>query len=188
MADGTLKVGTITTSSGSGTITIGQSGETVTIPSGATINMSSATQTGVGGANTPAFKAYYNGAQTISNNTATKITQYGTEEYDTDNAFASSRFTCPTDKGGRYIFFASLSSDVSSADASNQFTMSIKKGSTEIGMSSYLRNPYPQIQTFAVDTLSAGDYVEVFFYQNSGSSISLDGNERVFFSGFRLIE
>ena len=34
MADGTLKVGTITTSSGSGTITLGQSGETITIPSG----------------------------------------------------------------------------------------------------------------------------------------------------------
>tara|TARA_B100000029_G_scaffold482150_1_gene531867 strand:+ start:313 stop:894 length:582 start_codon:yes stop_codon:yes gene_type:complete len=30
MADGTLKVGTITTSSGSGTITLGQSGETIT--------------------------------------------------------------------------------------------------------------------------------------------------------------
>jgi len=37
MADGTLKVGTITTSSGSGTITLGQSGETITIPSGATL-------------------------------------------------------------------------------------------------------------------------------------------------------
>jgi len=37
MADGTLKVGTITTSSGSGTITLGQSGETVTIPSGVTL-------------------------------------------------------------------------------------------------------------------------------------------------------
>ena len=34
MADGTLKVGTITTSSGSGTITLGQSGETINIPSG----------------------------------------------------------------------------------------------------------------------------------------------------------
>ena len=34
MADGTLKVGTITTSSGSGTITLGQSGETISIPSG----------------------------------------------------------------------------------------------------------------------------------------------------------
>jgi hypothetical protein len=38
MADGTLKVGTITTSSGSGTITLGQSGETVNIPSGVTMS------------------------------------------------------------------------------------------------------------------------------------------------------
>ncbi len=49
MADGTLKVGTITTSSGSGTITLGQSGETVTIPSGATIT-NSGTATGFSGA------------------------------------------------------------------------------------------------------------------------------------------
>ena len=41
MANGTLKVSNIQTSSGSGTITLGQSGETVTIASGAT-------QTGVG--------------------------------------------------------------------------------------------------------------------------------------------
>ena len=39
MADGTLKVGTITTSSGSGNITLGQSGETITIPSGATTTL-----------------------------------------------------------------------------------------------------------------------------------------------------
>jgi hypothetical protein len=39
MADGTLKVGTITTSSGSGTITLGQSGETITVPSGATTTL-----------------------------------------------------------------------------------------------------------------------------------------------------
>ena len=38
MADGTLKVGTITTSSGSGTITLGQSGETITVPSGVTMS------------------------------------------------------------------------------------------------------------------------------------------------------
>mgnify|MGYP000356654077 CR=1 FL=1 len=36
MADGTLKVGTIITSSGSGTITLGQSNETVALGSGAT--------------------------------------------------------------------------------------------------------------------------------------------------------
>ena len=38
MADGTLKVGQITTSSGSGTITIGQSGETISVPSGVTMS------------------------------------------------------------------------------------------------------------------------------------------------------
>ena len=48
MADGTLKVGTITTSSGSGTITLGQSGETITIPTGATISGAMT--------NTPAWK------------------------------------------------------------------------------------------------------------------------------------
>ena len=48
MANGTLKVSNIQTSSGSGTITLGQSGETISVPSGATINLSDATQTGVG--------------------------------------------------------------------------------------------------------------------------------------------
>ena len=47
MADGILKVGTITTSSGSGTITLGQSGETISIPSGATLT-NSGTATGFG--------------------------------------------------------------------------------------------------------------------------------------------
>lgn len=47
MANGTLKVSNIQTSSGSGTITLGQSGETITIPSGCTIT-NSGTQTGFG--------------------------------------------------------------------------------------------------------------------------------------------
>jgi hypothetical protein len=57
-----LKVDTIQDQAGnniinesSDTITIGASGDTITIPSGATIDLSSATQTGVGGTNTPAF-------------------------------------------------------------------------------------------------------------------------------------
>ena len=47
MANGTLKVSNIQTSSGSGTITLGQSGETVNIPSGATIT-NSGTASGFG--------------------------------------------------------------------------------------------------------------------------------------------
>ena len=57
MADGTLKVSNIETSSGSGTITIGQSGETISVPSGATLDMSSGTMTLNSSMKmTPAFK------------------------------------------------------------------------------------------------------------------------------------
>ena len=51
MANGTLKVENIQTSSGSGTITLGQSGETITVPTGVTLDTTSATQ------NRPAFQA-----------------------------------------------------------------------------------------------------------------------------------
>ena len=178
----TLQVGSTNTS----TITLGVSGDTVNIPSGVTI-ANSGTATGFGEANTPAFKAYYNGSQTISNNSSTKITVYGTEEYDTDNAFASSRFTVPSGKAGKYMFFATLSDDTGSS-STNTFSFFMKKnGSSDIGNTSAYLVAYQQIQVFAVDDLSVGDYVEVYLYQSSGGSITLDGNERVFFSGFRII-
>ena len=72
MADGTLKVGTITNSAGSGNITIG---------SGVTVNV-----------NRPAFAATLSADQSISNSTATKVT-LDTETFDTDSAFASNKFT-----------------------------------------------------------------------------------------------
>ena len=53
-------------------ITIGASGDTITIPSGATI-ANSGTATGFGGVNTPAFHAYPSGSQSIANDTATKF-------------------------------------------------------------------------------------------------------------------
>jgi hypothetical protein len=93
MADGTLKVGTITTSSGSGTITIGQSGETVALGSGASQTLA---------ANTPAFSAYSTDNQTISDATWTKV-ELDTEEYDSDGTFSSNRFT-PAVSGKYYIY------------------------------------------------------------------------------------
>ena len=62
MANGTLKVSNIQTSSGSGTITLGQSGETVTVASGVTQTVA---------VNTPAFLAKPAVAATISDNTLT---------------------------------------------------------------------------------------------------------------------
>ena len=105
MADGTLKVGTITTSSGSGTITLGQSGETITIPSGATVSGAMS--------NTPAFSAYLTSDQTLTDATATKI-QFTGEEYDTANAYDNSsnyRFTVPSGQAGKYLSVTLLRRD-----------------------------------------------------------------------------
>ena len=80
----TLFVDKIDPQSGT-SLEIGSSGDTITIPSGATIT-NNGTQTGFGGTNTPYFYVYLNSAQTVSDNTSTKIA-FDTEVYDTGNDF-----------------------------------------------------------------------------------------------------
>ena len=72
-------------------LTLGDSGDVITIPSGATIT-NSGTATGFRESNTPAFMGYSGANQSIAYDTDTKLT-IGTESYDTDSAFSSSRFT-----------------------------------------------------------------------------------------------
>ena len=80
---GTIKTTNIETITGSGTLTLGQSGETVNIPSGVTIT-NNGTQTGFGGDNTPAWKAENSASnQSISHDSTTKLT-FTSEIFDTD--------------------------------------------------------------------------------------------------------
>ena len=84
--------------SGSGVLTIAapntSTDRTLTLPDNTgTIITTGSTFAGTG----PAFSAYQSSAQTLSSNTATKLT-FTTEEFDTNNCFASSTFT-PTVAG-----------------------------------------------------------------------------------------
>jgi hypothetical protein len=190
MADGTLKVGTITTSSGSGTITIGQSGETITIPSGATVNMSSATQTGVGGDNTPAFAAYQSSGQSIDSGTTTIVT-LDTEIFDTDSAFASNTFTVPAGEGGKYYVSASVRADASWA-ATSQFNVMVFIGSTgDNGLfvsNSITASTGNSAAVSGIVTLSAGDEITMRLYHNEGGTEGLQaGRYCTVFSGYKLI-
>ena len=83
---GTIKTTNIEPIADNGTVTLGSSGDTFTVPSGVTVNMSSATQTGVGGVNTPAFQAHMDGGLTISNTTWTKLPM-DAEVFDTDGTY-----------------------------------------------------------------------------------------------------
>ena len=78
----TLKVDTILKRTGTGTITVGQSGDTVALPSVTLTTALPIAQGGTGGtsfaaaglANTPSFSVKLSANQTISNASDTKIT------------------------------------------------------------------------------------------------------------------
>ena len=99
-----LKVDKISPASGT-SFTLGDSGDTFTIPSGATI-ANSGTATGFGGDNAPAFFVRNNGNQDVTHGVETIIT-LDTEILDTANAFASNKFTPQT--AGKYFIAAQFS-------------------------------------------------------------------------------
>ena len=153
MADGTLKVGTITTSSGSGNIAIG---------SGVTLL-----------SNAPAFFAHVASNTSMSDATQTKMV-FGTEVYDTDNLFdnSASRFTVTSSTEGKYFLYNQT--QLQSA-ADNQFTdgqVLLKKNGTVIHQGRMKPSGDGQIYTinltFAID-LVADDYIEVFGYVNDSA-------------------
>ena len=126
----TLETNLIQPSTGT-SLTIGASGDTITIPSGATIT-NSGTATGFG-AMTPAFEASLSGDQSISNDTSTKIT-FNTEQFDTAGAYDNSsnyRFTPQT--AGKYYVYCKVELYGGSTNSLEACFVQIKKnGSTLI--------------------------------------------------------
>jgi len=118
MANGTLKVQNIETSSGSGTITLGQSGETIALGSGVTSKM-----------NHPAFEAYLSSDQTLSDGVVTKV-EFDTEVFDTDSCYDNStnyRFT-PT-VAGKYYISTGLKTECTAQSIQNSTISIYKNGS-----------------------------------------------------------
>ena len=170
---------------------VGDSGDTITIPSGATIT-NSGTATGFGEANTPAFAVQGTDEQSsVSNNTYTKVT-FNSELKDTDSAFdlSTERFTVPSGKAGLYTFKYSCQN--SQKEAANKVYQIVlyKNGSLAEG-TLVRQNPTTTgnydifLNGSASLVLAASDYVEVFYYHNSSGSVNLEANKRLF-SGFRV--
>ena len=132
-------------------------------------------------ANTPAFLAYVNSTQSIANNTAVIITNYGgaSEYIKTPYTISFVYFSI------RYFFVGSVSTSVSSANTANQFNLQIKTGSTSLGSVTILRPPYAKLQCSGMADLSVGDTVTMQIYQDSGSAVTIDGDRKVFFTGFK---
>lgn len=130
-------------------------------------------------AGTPTFAgaSVYNSAlQTIANNTYTALT-FNTEQFDT-NAFHStatntSRFTIPTGYSGKYLINGQVLAD-NNATGTRSFYF-YKNGAGYLYTTNVQGSTIePSLTASWVADLAVGDYVELFYWQNSGASRTVD--------------
>jgi len=178
------------------TLTLGTSGDTISIPSGVTI-ANSGTATGFGGDNTPMFLVSGgSGNQTISHASGTTIT-YNQEIIDTDNAFSSNVFTVPSGEAGKYFFSASCQIEDTQADI-QRFVLEIQKNDNswrQIAFRFTSNQDLMQVShtVTAIDDASVADEYKAKVYvetADSGSVIienSSTSYSNNWFQGFKLL-
>jgi len=178
---GTIKATNIEPIADNGTVTLGSSGDTLTVPSGVTVAGLMA--------NTPAFRATMSASQTVATGTFTKI-NFDTVDYDTNSAYntTNKRFTVPTGYAGKYVFFAS--SNFNLDDIRNVTVFFYKNGSAynfnRVQVESASSNSFTSLVTSITINLSVGDYIEAYTKQENGNDRSLN-NIHSEFTGFKLI-
>ena len=191
MANGTLKVENIQTSSGSGTITLGQSGETINFPSGVTI-----TNSGTSKINHPAFEAYLSADQSGNADNTTVKGQIDTEIFDTDNCYDNStnyRFT--PNVAGKYFVYASakIQCDTSNTMAYSQIRIYKNGSNYKQAMFDPVDNQANSLNLYVnaiMDMNGTTDYVELYGYLNttgSGNTWRFDADTKsTWFGAYRL--
>ena len=142
---------------------------------------------GIGGDNTPAWKATNSSSsQSISHDSTTKLT-FTEEVFDTDSAYdaTNSKFVVPSGEGGKYLISMKYEMEVlTNPTYAYIYVNGSVTSATRFKASSYSN------EARMIVTLSAGDYVEGYTYQASGGSVNvlgLSGARGSVFEGFKLI-
>jgi len=154
------------------------------------------TVTGAGENNTPAFYCEKTSDQTVSDNVKTKVTW--NEAYDTNNAFASDKFTVPSGQAGKYNFYVHLTLGTSGSYGVLFPRAYIYKNGNSLYMFSGANNEqgndvYSVTGTLSLD-LSVGDYIEVYGRNNNdqgtpyflGKAGDSPNEQRSWFGGYKL--
>ena len=179
MATAITTAGDLIKGTGSGTfdrLGIGSTGQVLTVTAGAPAWATPA-------AGTPTFRGVRlekTAAQSIANATYTAITYTG-ETYDTssyhDNSSNTSRITIPAGLGGYYLIAYQIS--WSTSGNGQRLVRVYVNGSTIPYMNGFANPSGGYDNNFAGATilnLSAGDYIELFGYQDSGGALNCNGN------------
>ena len=142
-------------------------------------------ETPASAANTPNFAVYQQSSPgtTLVQNTYTKVV-WDSEYYDTNNAFASGRFTVPSGEAGKYFFTSTVSMQASLAEIN--IDLYLNGSSFWRGAAIHANDNSAQTVTGIID-LSVGNYVEVFVRQNIGTNQVEGGGSHSYFHGYKLI-
>jgi len=180
-----LKVDTIQDQSGNNiinenadTITIGASGDTITVPTGASLTVPNG---GLSGQNYPAFGVRGTSDQALSTATFTQLT-FPTEEFDIGGCYASDTFTVPSGKAGKYFF----SVQAEAKNNNNTFQIYwVKNGTRDaqhrVGTKMSDATTDPGLCMTALFDLSDGDTVSVEGYLSTAGDVRYK-----WFQGFRI--
>ncbi|MDA8721761.1 hypothetical protein N9M14_02465 [Candidatus Pelagibacter bacterium] len=182
----TLFVDKIDPQSGT-SLEIGSSGDTITIPSGATM-VNNGTQTGFGGTNTPAFSVKKSSNQTIADTTTTKM-ELDSKFFDTDNKYDNStnyRFTPGV--AGKYFLYATTA--FQNFTSNRPITVHIRKNGSSIASFNNINGSYADDFSAVITTIAEAnttDYFEAFCFHRGGSSQTMIGSASTF-GGYKIIE
>jgi hypothetical protein len=176
-------------------VQLGDSGDTFTIPSGATIT-NSGTANGFGEANTPSFGVRLSSDQTVSNQTVTKLA-LATEDWDTNSAWNTSNynFTVPSGEAGKYYFTGHLRIKATwGHDSTSYFNQAIIRLNDNTvaeervyDFSATTKEAYVGVSKML--NLAVGDVVDFHVYQNGQhqSNKDVDSNSAMtWFQGFKV--
>lgn len=148
------------------TINLGKSGDTINIPSGATL-ANSGTATGFGQEGFTFYAKKTGSAQSISQSTFT-IATLNTELFDTNSGFASNKYTFTSDTAGTYYVFGNIFHGGSGSIATDMQTITKIRlnGSTDLfynnrysAQTSTIQNGY--VMVHGCHTFSNNDYIEL---------------------------
>ena len=178
------------------TIGLGKSGDTLTVPSGATltiagtINASSGTATGFGETNEPYFLATGNGTQSLTEDLNT-IIQYNVlrDSLDSASGYNTSTYTYTVQSGGAGFWYIAAGNYLQSLSQDKQADIQIHVSNQEYFVNRY--RPGAQVNQFmqvhGIHKLTVGTTLLVKIFHNDNSARNAVNTERgSFFGGFRI--
>ena len=136
---------------------------------------------GIGGTNTPAFKAVNTGAVTIAHDTNTKLA-ITNEIYDVGSGYdaSNSKFVVPSGEAGTYYFEAGLTMD----NLTNPLYARLYKNGSQL--QKFVTSSFSAVVS-VYDVASVSDYYEFYVYQASGGGVATNGAGYTHFSGIKII-